>query len=280
MSVPKSNLEQMQTGTYLADLGFFAQSMKLQNNAPKALVIQNHSQVGLGSLEEVLKHKGFSITSYNGQDVDFSKVSHEDFDLMVVLGGTTGAYEDDKNPWLEPLRQLIKSRMSQDLPLIGSCLGGQLIAQVLGAKVYASPLQKEVGYFPLKLTDAGEKHLISCFTVDGVCVPESHGDVFELPNDVTLLASTERNPNQVFKKGNTLAFQFHPEAIASSFSQWVQLWADLAKKTGESFDSERPLREMNTYAERFEKVASSFFNDWIDKCVITKEVSATATLNM
>lgn len=249
---------------------------KNQQSSHKAIIIQNHPLVGLGLLKDVLLEKGFTIETYNSQQDDIEHIKDDDADLMVVLGGTAGVYEYEKYPWLLKVEKLIKSRIDADLPLIGSCLGGQLIAHVLGAKVYKSDKQKEVGYIPLQLTEAGKHHLISCFAGnDGMYVPESHGDVFDLPPDVELLASTEKNHNQVFSKGKTLAFQFHPEATADSFQRWVQLWLAQAKETGTDFDSITPRLQMVAHASKFEEKAKIFFGQWIDSIVCKKDHGLT-----
>lgn len=241
-----------------------------RNKKNKAIVIQNHPLAGLGLLKDVLINKGFTIKTYDGQKDDLSEIDHLSADLLIVLGGTASAYERDKHPWLKQIEKLLKKYIDADVPLLGSCLGGQLIAQILGATVYKSDEQKEFGYFLLKLTDAGTKHPISYFAESGIHVPESHGDVFELPENVVLLASTERCSNQIFKKGNTLAFQFHPEVTAATFQDWIQMWAKLAESTGAYFDKTTPHKQMQTYAAAFEKAAKMFFHKWIDEVIYNK----------
>lgn len=244
----------------------------------RAIVIQNDLTVGLGIVDHALRQKGFKIKIYDAQKDDLSKIDLSQAEVMIILGGRAGAYEHDEKPWLRSVEELIRKCMAADLPLLGSCLGGQLIAQVLGAKVYKCDEKKEVGYYPLELTDAGSHHVISRFAANGIRVPESHGDVFELPEGVTLLASTARNPNQVFVKGNTLAFQFHPEATAAMFESWVHSRAKNASENGQLFDEVTPLAEMQNYAKAFESVSAAFFDEWIETLMLGKENNTKLTL--
>jgi GMP synthase (glutamine-hydrolysing) len=127
-----------------------------------------------------------------------------------VLGAPVGVYEDDKYPFLRDELDLLTVRLKTGQPTLGICLGSQLIACALGAKVYPSGV-KEIGWAPIELTDAAVstplRHLVN------TAVLHWHGDTFDLPPGAVHLASTTICRNQAFCLGpNILGLQFHPEA--------------------------------------------------------------------
>ncbi len=173
----------------------------------------------LGAFAPLLRRLGYEI-SYLDAGVDELPDDVADrADLMVVLGGPIGAYEDDLYPFLHEELRLIQRRLAKGAPLLGICLGAQLIARALGAKVYPGPA-KEIGWKTLDLTDAGRQGPLAC--LEDVAVLHWHGDTFDLPVGATRLASTPLCPNQAFSVGRqVLAFQFHPEAAESGFERWL-----------------------------------------------------------
>lgn len=173
----------------------------------------------LGGFEPVLKRAGYSVRYHDVGVDDFTSFETEAPDLLFVLGGPIGAYEVEMYPFLRDELRLIEARLKARLPLVGICLGAQLMAQALGSKVYPGPA-KEIGFAPLDLTASGKE---SCLRfLDDVPVLHWHGDTFDLPQGATLLASTKVCENQAFSYGaNAIAFQFHPEAQEKGFERWL-----------------------------------------------------------
>lgn len=135
----------------------------------------------------------------------------EEMDCLVIMGGPMSAYDDDQISWLGDEKRLIDDAIRSGKKVLGVCLGAQLIAAVLGARVYPGK-EKEIGWHPVWLTEAG---LDSTFFRQ---VPREfsplhwHGDTFDLPKGANLLASSELTPQQAFSFGTTvLALQFHFE---------------------------------------------------------------------
>jgi len=139
--------------------------------------------------------------------------------LVVVLGGPIGVYEADRYPWLAHEIAGLRERLGRRLPTLGICLGAQLMAAALGARVYPGPV-KEIGWGELALTDAGHR---SCLAALGDApVLHWHGDTFDLPEGATRLASTALTPNQAFAVGDhALALQFHVEADGAAIEPWL-----------------------------------------------------------
>lgn len=184
-----------------------------------AAVIRHVHFEDLGAFEPILSQRGFAIRYYEAGIHDLETPGLRECDLLIVLGAPIGAYEEDRYPFLKEEISNIENRLNRELPLLGICLGAQLIARALGSRVYPGPA-KEIGWAPIALTPAGKQ---SCARhLDGGPVLHWHGDTFDLPNGAELLASTPVCQNQAFRRGNaTLAFQFHPEASGDHFDRWL-----------------------------------------------------------
>ena len=140
-------------------------------------------------------------------------------DLVVVLGGPIGAYEDDLYPSLKDELNLLEMRLGANRPTMEQRLGAQLMARALGARVYPTGL-KEIGWGQITIRPGGRESAIRHLVQNNTAVLHWHGDTFDLPAGATLLASTEKCRNQAFVWGNALGFQFHPEATAARLEQW------------------------------------------------------------
>lgn len=172
---------------------------------------------------------------WNGFEVSFTHLYEggvlpdiEKVDLLVVMGGPMGVDDNDTFLWLDKEREFIKACIEGGKFVLGICLGAQLIASVLGARVYASGVQ-EIGWYPIELTSEGNE-LWGGFDPDGRWnVLHWHGDTFELPEGACLLASSEAIKHQAFSYGDkVLALQFHLEATPSTLSSMInKLGAEL-----------------------------------------------------
>ncbi len=184
-----------------------------------ALAIRHVHFEDLGIFGPALSAAGYTIR-YNEAGVDPSPQNAvETTDMLVVLGGPISAYEEDKYPFLLETLRILERRLASGLPTIGICLGAQLMARALGARVYPGPA-KEIGWASISLTQEGTnsplKHLRN------TPVLHWHGDTFDLPANATRLASTDLTPNQAFSyESHSLAIQFHPEISADNFERWL-----------------------------------------------------------
>lgn len=185
----------------------------------RAVAIRHVAFETLGTFEPVLAQAGYALAYADVAHGDLAGLDATAPDLLVVLGGPIGVYETETYPFLNAEIALIETRLCAGLPTLGICLGAQLIAAALDARV-APTGTKEIGFAPIELTEAGRagplRHLAD------VPVLHWHGDGFDLPIGATLLATTAVS-NQAFAIGqHVLGLQFHPEAeTAHDLEAWL-----------------------------------------------------------
>ena len=179
--------------------------------------VQHLAFEDLGALEDVFYQLGFRVRYFEAGVDDLTK-AFQHKGLTIILGGPIGVYESDDYPFLQKEIDLLKVRLKQNLPTLGICLGAQLIAHALGAKVYAGD-QKEIGWSTLNISDSAN-NLLSALS--NTLVLHWHGDTFDLPKNAELLASSALYPHQAFSIGkNILALQFHLEVAGESLEKWL-----------------------------------------------------------
>jgi GMP synthase (glutamine-hydrolysing) len=180
------------------------------------LVLRHVHFEDLGAFEAPLLTAGYTIR-YCEMGIEDPR-AYGAADLLVILGGPIGVYEDDRYSFLKDEIALIADRVAAGQPTLGVCLGAQLIARALGARVYPGG-RKEIGWKALKLSDAGQRLLAP---VGQLPVLHWHGDTFDLPAGALLLGSTNLYEQQAFSyESAVLALQFHLEVQQSGFERWL-----------------------------------------------------------
>ena len=143
------------------------------------------------------------------------------FDALVVMGGPMGANDDAELPWLRGEKALIRAAIAADRRVVGVCLGAQLMADALGARVYRNA-HREIGWLPVELTPAARTSGLFDGLPDRPVVFQWHGDTFDLPPGSVHLASSEGCRNQAFLAGRrALALQFHFESTAAGVESLI-----------------------------------------------------------
>jgi GMP synthase (glutamine-hydrolysing) len=183
------------------------------------LVLGHVAFEDLDLLAPIIARRGYEIRYLQaGVDpIDTAEVRASD--LLVVLGGPIGVYEVDTYPFIRDEIAAIRARLEADKPILGICLGAQLMAAALGARVAPGPV-KEIGWAPVTLTEAGKQSVLS--TLDTTPVLHWHGDNCELPAGCERLAATADCPVQAFSRRPwQLALQFHLEVDGARFERWL-----------------------------------------------------------
>lgn len=216
----------------------------------------------LGLLTGLLTERGFDIEYREAGNGGFDGVDPLASDLLVVLGGPIGAYEDDLYPFVSGEIDLIERRLKADLPILGICLGAQMMARALGAKVYPGT-GKEIGYAPLILTGEGKASCLRHLAPDETPVLHWHGDTFDLPAGAVRLASTPQYANQAFAWGKAaLALQFHGEMAADGLEPWLIGHAcEIAATKGVSVPGLRA--DCARHGAKLERQGRACFGEWL-----------------
>jgi len=155
---------------------------------------------------------------------------------LIVMGGTMNALDDDHFPYLPQVVQILRGAFQRGLPTLGVCLGGQLLARTLGARVYRKD-RPEVGYYPVGLTEAGRADPLFQNLRSQPITFQWHEDAFELPAGATVLADSPRDSLQAFRMGASVGLQFHPEVSLETLAIWVK---SVAYGMAESADQVTP----------------------------------------
>jgi len=175
---------------------------------------------GLGCMEQWIS-KNNHVVSYTRFYENYKLPDIDDIDWLIVMGGPMGVYDEAVYPWLAEEKTFIRQAIEKGKTVIGICLGSQLIAEVLGAKVYPNK-QKEIGWFDLQLTDAGKNEKLLSNFEDKFPVFHWHGDTYDLPVGSIRLFSSKVCQNQAFLyKDNVLGLQFHFEATSETLKEMV-----------------------------------------------------------
>ena len=217
------------------------------------LLVQNTKVEGSGYLGELLENDGFQITSVNAKH---EKLPENDFSLVVILGAPESANDD--LPYLQAEQKLIKDNVEKNNPVLGICLGSQLIAKTFGAKVYSGP-KKEIGFYD-DLKIANNSPLFSGFK-NPFTVFHWHGDTFDLPENAVRLASSEHYLNQAFQYKSAVGLQFHLEVN----EEMVNLWLDNTEEKLQKIpyiDPQKIRSEINENISTVKSNMNNFYNNF------------------
>ena len=195
-------------------------------------VLQHTPCETLGSIEDVLRnhHVDFNyIPTHNGQAVPAEMGQGAG---LIVMGGPMGVYEHNKYPFLQAEMRLIESALKLARPILGVCLGSQLLAAVLGAEVKKGA-RKELGWHAVRLTEVAAQDQIFAGVQTEFCAFHWHGDVFSLPEECVGLAASGQTPCQAYRYGkNAYGILFHMEVTPEQISQMLTDFADELHEAG------------------------------------------------
>ncbi|MET3291067.1 UNVERIFIED_CONTAM: GMP synthase-like glutamine amidotransferase [Brevibacillus sp. OAP136] len=193
--------------------------------------LQNDPLVDPGFIADWASKKNYplSVTRVYAND-PFPTI--ESFDLLIILGGSMGAYEEERHPWLAKEKAFIRETIAQNAFVLGICLGIQLMAEALGGRAYRHA-HKEIGWWPVQLAEEARHEPLLQDLPEAFPIFQWHGDTFDLPPGAVPLATSSACANQAFRYGErALGIQFHPESTGSGISLWVEKFAADLKPGG------------------------------------------------
>ena len=227
----------------------------------QVIVLQHLADEGLGTIAEALDGWGISALTIRIFDGEKVPARIEKADGLIVLGGPVGVYEAATYPYLSDEIELIKDALNENKPVLGICLGSQLLAAALGAKVYKSGRQ-EIGWRPVKSVAAAARNDLLWKAVENQFTAfHWHGDVFELPAGAVSLASSSLTEHQAFRYGkNAYGILFHPEATREIIFSMTRDFADEAAQAG--IAPAQILADTEKHLSTFKATADKIFGGW------------------
>ena len=187
----------------------------------KVLVLQHVPYEILGTLDPLLRQAGYRIRYVNFGRSPEAEPDVDKYQGLIILGGPMNVDMRDQYPHLDTEIRIIRRAVERNIPILGICLGAQLIAKALGANVYQNPI-KEIGWYNISLTGEGKRDPLLRHFEDTKRIFAWHGDTFELPEGATHLAHGETCKNQAFRIGdNIYGFQFHLEVDGPLVDRWL-----------------------------------------------------------
>jgi len=236
----------------------------------RACVVQHIRCEPPGIFADVLDARGISIDTVE-LDEGGELPDWHDVDLVVAMGGPMGAYDEADHPWLAGEKQWIAQAVRAGKPYLGVCLGAQLLAASLGAKV-STGSAPEVGVLPVTLTAAGQADPVFGALGDSFPALQWHGDTFDVPAGGVHLGSSDAYRNQAFRFGEVAyAVQFHIEVTDHMLTEWqhVPAYRESARSALGESGFEPLARAFGSASSLMAASAITFFNSWLDHCRLT-----------
>jgi GMP synthase (glutamine-hydrolysing) len=230
----------------------------------KILVLQHASTEGLGTLEDELKKAGFPWETLviSNETLFPSSTKLEEYGGFIILGGPMGVYEKDKYPWIAKELMVVQELLRQKRPILGICLGAQMLAHAAGGRVYPGT-RFEIGWFPIRLDDWFYKRNPLFFQIDPAkahTVFQWHGDTFEIPTEGYRLAWNENYPNQAFCfNGNAVGLQFHVEMTEEMIRDWLSDDWSRQQVVASGGDPEKILADIPKYMPALRDLCHKIF---------------------
>lgn len=189
----------------------------------KIMVFQHAGYEPLGTLDPLIRNRRHKIRYVNFGRSPLSEPSIKGYDGLIILGGPMNIGEESRYPHLNIEKIIIGQAIHANIPILGICLGAQLIAAAIGASVYPAN-QAEIGWYPIRLTEQGQSDKLAKLFSAQQSIFQWHGFTFDLPTNAIPLLIGEQVVNQAFKlNDNIYGFQFHLEADLPLIKRWLEL---------------------------------------------------------
>lgn len=233
----------------------------------KALVLQHIACEPPGVFEDVLLERGAQLHRVE-LDEGEPLPDWREFDAIVAMGGPMSATDDAELPWLTGEKRLIGEAARAGVPLWGVCLGVQLLAASLGARVYPGPAP-EVGILPVALTLDGLTDPVFAGLPRDLLTLQWHGDTFDMPHSAVRLAGSPAYPNQAFRYERAYGVQFHLEVSAEMAREWAEVpeYVSSLERTLGTDAAPVFLTAIEERADEMRSLGRTLFERWLDRVV-------------
>jgi GMP synthase (glutamine-hydrolysing) len=229
-----------------------------------ALILQHTPEERGGLFEEILLERGWNfevLPLFSGAQLP---PSTEKFGMTLVLGGPMSVNDDEGYPFLNREITFIKRALKLGHPVLGVCLGAQLMAKALGARVYPGP-HKEIGWYWLSQTPSAKSDPLFSFFDSHFLVFQWHGETFELPPEAVGLAGNIAYHNQAFRLGGlSYGLQFHMEVTQPMIETWLSSWSNEIKEAKpQPLTARDILEDTGIYLDRLQAQGERFFSGYL-----------------
>ncbi len=225
----------------------------------RLLVIQNNPYSPASLAGDILQKDGATLDVVLPHEGDPLPVADDEYDGAIILGGPQHAGDDLNYPAFQPMMNLLKEFHAKEKPLLGICLGSQLLARTFGKRVRRH-IQYEWGFSPLRLTDAADKDFLLSGLSSLPRIFQWHEDTFDLPDEAVALIEGDLCLNQAFRMGRaTYAFQGHFELSVETAKAWLDRWGENTGKVRYGPDQgPKELARVSAELERYIDAANEF----------------------
>jgi GMP synthase (glutamine-hydrolysing) len=230
------------------------------------MVFQHVAAEPLGSLHARIRARGHRVRFHNFQRDPQAQPNVERYQGLIVLGGPMNVEDTHRHPHLRIEMQAIEAALRDGKPVLGICLGAQLLAHVLGAPV-SHHARKEIGWYDLQVTDAGRKDPVLGHLGGSAPVFQWHGCHFDIPRDAVHLARSPQCEQQAFRYGdNAYGFQFHLEMDEQLVERWLAnpLYRDELAGSGLAHDEHTIRAQTRQHIAAMQRQAEAVFNNFLD----------------
>jgi GMP synthase (glutamine-hydrolysing) len=227
----------------------------------KIYVLQHHPVENLGSIADALEGAALAWQYVHVNDGQPVPASMKGAGGLIVMGGPMGVHQTDRYPWLRDEMRLIEDAIKLNLPVLGVCLGAQILAAALGAKVERNPNGKEIGWHAIRLNDSAKDDRLMRDLPATITPFHWHGEIFELPAGAVSLASSDKTPCQAFRHGDkAYGFQFHFEVTSRGVAAMAEAFAkDLVR---ENIPADRMIAQAAELIPPLEGLSDKVFSRW------------------
>jgi GMP synthase (glutamine-hydrolysing) len=232
----------------------------------KVLVFQHVAHKILGTLNPTLKERGLNIRYVNFERTPDERPSLDRYNGLIVMGGHMGVYEADKYQHIKVELQLIEEALKKGIPILGICLGSQLIAKVLGSHVRKHAV-KEIGWYDVNFHESAQNDFLLGTFNSQEKLFQMHGDTFDIPSGAVHLASTSTCPSQAFRYGDKVyGLQFHLEVDEGMIQRWLTSEKNyhFINDPQQSFSIEQIKNETQLYLDRSMELSVRTFAKFVE----------------
>lgn len=232
----------------------------------KVIIFQHVAHKILGTLNPTLKERKLNIRYVNFERTPEERPNIQKYDALIVLGGNMGVYEADRYRHIKVEMELIEAALKKDIPILGICLGAQLIANVLGAPVRKHSV-REIGWQDVFLTDQGAKDPLFTHFSPTEKLFQFHGDTFDIPHSAVHLARSSLCQSQAFRyEDKVYGLQFHLEVDAPMISRWLSYETNLLEiqESKGQYCALNIKTETERYIDRSVKISLKTFSNFVN----------------